>query len=205
MTSNEQLIFEKLCSVYPGAMTELTGLSRNSSGGRDFIISDVKAFNYDLVLNCSVKYTCMNKEKSPDALFFHNSKLYFIEFKEGKSAKDDVRLKIHEGITTLYHFVNKHLPSITRQQFMDLDINYAVVCRGDKHKATLSAEMLSALEHSSKKYSLKNLEGLILKNTAVFDEPRQLLKFLNRVSYGAITKITVFEYLGETQEFSLTA
>lgn len=205
MISNEQLIFNKLCSAYPDAMSDVTGLSYNDSGARQFIICDAVGFNYDKVLNCSGSYKRSMKEKSPDALFYNNSKLYFIEFKEGGSQKDDIRLKIHEGITTLFHFVCKHMPSLTRQQFIELDINYAVVCRGNGSKAALSAEMLNALENSSKKYSLKNLEGLILKKTAVMDEPLQFLKFLNRVTSGAVTKIQVFEHMGETQTFDLTA
>lgn len=204
MISNEQLIFERLCLLYPDAMSDITGLSYNDSGARQFIISDAIGFNYDKVLNCSGSYNRSLKEKSPDALFYNNSKLYFIEFKEGASNKEDIRLKIHEGITTLYHFVCKNMPSLTRHQFVELDINYAVVCRGNGSKAALSAEMLNALENSSKKYSLKNLEGLILKKTAVMDEPMQFLKFLNRVTSGVVTKIQVFEHLGETRAFELT-
>jgi|GEM_PF-5863756 len=205
MISNEKLIFDKLCEIYPDAMTDVTGLSYNDSGARQFIICDAKGFNYDKVMNCSKSYNKALKEKSPDALFLNNSKLYFIEFKEGKSHKDDIRLKIHEGITTLFHFVCKHLPSLTRQQFIELNINYAVVCRGNGTRAGLSTEMLNALENSSQKYSLKNLEGLILKRTAVMDEPMQLLRFLNRVTSGSVTSIQVFEHLGITQQFDLTA
>lgn len=205
MISNEEIIYNKLCEVYKDALAEVTGLSFNDSGTRQFIICDAMGFNYDKVLNCSSSYQRELKEKSPDALFLSNSKLYFIEFKEGKSEKDDIRLKIHEGVTTLYHFICKHLPSITRQEFVELNINYAVVCRGNGSKSALSAEMLNALENSSRKYSLKNLEGFLIKRTAVMDEPIQILRFLNRITAGAITSIQVFEHLGTTQQFDLTA
>ncbi|EOC0414804.1 hypothetical protein ACI00F_003596 [Cronobacter dublinensis] len=205
MISNEQLIFDKLCSIYPDALSDVTGLSYNDSGNRQFIICDAVGFNFDKVLNCSGAYKASYKERSPDALFCNNSTLYFIEFKEGGSNKEDIRLKIHEGITTLYHFVCKYMPSLTRQQFVELNINYAVVCRGDGTKSALSSEMLKALENSSKKYSLKNLEGLILKKTAVMDEPLQVLRFLNKLTSGVVTKIRVFEYLGQTRDFDLTA
>ncbi|MEB0966144.1 hypothetical protein VC899_13205 [Citrobacter braakii] len=205
MISNEEIIFNKLVEVYPSAMSELTSLSFNDSGNRQFIISDFQGFNYDTVMNCSSVYKIETKEKSPDALFFHNEKLYFIEFKEGRAKKEDIRLKIHEGVTTLYHFVCKHLPSITRQEFIELKINYAVVCRGDGSKSMISAEMINVLENTSKKYSLKNLEGFLVKQTAVIEEPNQLLKFLNRISTGSVTSITVFEHLGQTQTFSLPA
>lgn len=205
MISNEELIFNKLAELHPDAMVDLTTLSFNDAGDRQFIICESLGFNYDKVLNCSSVYSKQLKEKSPDALFFHDSKLYFIEFKEGRSHKDDVRLKIHEGVTTLFHFACKHIPSLTREDFVALNLNYAVICRGNGTRAALSASMLNALENSSQKYSLKNLEGFIIKKTAVMEEPIQILKFLNKLSSGAITNITVFEHLGTTQEFNLTA
>uniref|UniRef100_UPI0030C7717E hypothetical protein n=1 Tax=Escherichia coli TaxID=562 RepID=UPI0030C7717E len=185
----EEIIFNKLVEVYPSAMSELTSLSFNDAGNRKFIISDFQGFNYDTVMNCSSVYNIETKEKSPDALFLHNEKLYFIEFKEGKAKKEDIRLKIHEGVTTLYHFVCKHLPNITRQEFIELKINYAVVCRGDGSKSMISAEMINVLENTSKKYSLKNLEGFLVKQTTVIEEPNKLLKFLNRISTRSVTSI----------------
>ncbi|HCT1664996.1 TPA: hypothetical protein OTP65_003496 [Enterobacter hormaechei] len=204
MISNEELIFNKLNEVHAGSLTDITTLSKNDSGDREFIISDVLGFNYDTVKNCSDAYKKQLKERSPDALFYFDSKLYFIEFKEGKSEKEDIRLKIHEGLTTLYHFVRKNIPAITKKDFMDLHINYAVVCRSKGDKSVLSADMLNALENSSQKYSLKNLEGFLVKQTAVIDEPSQILKFLNKVTSGAVTTIRVFEHMGVTQDFNLT-
>ncbi|WP_460645820.1 hypothetical protein [Leclercia adecarboxylata] len=205
MISNEEVVFNKLCEVYPGSLAEVTQLSYNDAGDRKFIICDSRGFNYDTVLNCSTVYKRELKEKSPDALFFYEGKLYFIEFKEGKSHKDDIRLKIHEGVTTLFHFVNKHLPTLTRQNFIELDLNYAVVCRAKGSRNVNSSAMLSALENSSQRYSLKNLEGFLIKKTAVMEEPQQILKFLNKISAGSVTTITVFEHLGRTEEFRLTA
>ncbi|WP_147085362.1 hypothetical protein [Pantoea sp. 3_1284] len=114
-------------------------------------------------------------------------------------------MKIHEGITTLYHFISKHLPTMTREDFVSLNFNYAVICRGDGSRSALSREMLSALENSSQKYSLKNLEGFIVKKTAVIDEPNQILRFLNRISSGRVTSIKIFEHLGTTQQFDISA
>ncbi|WP_182630312.1 hypothetical protein [Pantoea hericii] len=205
MISKEKELFDKLLEVYNNALCDVQALSYNDSGDRDFIISDFVGFNFDKVLNCSNIYKKQIKEKSPDALFYSNNKLYFIEFKEGKSHKEDIRLKIHEGITTLYHFIRKYLPAMTREEFISLDFNYAVVCRGDGSKSALSREMLSALENSSQKYSLKNLEGFIIKRTAVIDDPHQILRFLNRISSGKVTSIKIFEHLGTTQQFDMSA
>lgn len=205
MISNEELVFRKLCEVYPDSMVDVTGLSYNDAGTRNFIICDSKGFNYDTVLNCSPVYKREFKEKSPDALFLYEDKLYFIEFKEGRSQKDDIRLKIHEGVTTLFHFVCKHLPELTRQNFVELNLNYAVVCRASGHRDMRSSAMIAALENSSQRYSLKNLEGFIIKKTAVMEEPQQILKFLNKISAGKVTSITVFEHLGQTETFCLSA
>ncbi|POD98060.1 MULTISPECIES: hypothetical protein [Pectobacterium] len=204
MISNEELIFSKLNEIYSDSKKDITSLSLNDSGDREFIICDAMAFNYDSVWNCSGIYRNELKEKSPDALFYHDSKLYFVEFKEGGSRKEDIRLKIHEGITTLYHFVCKHIPSITKKEFVDLNINYAVICRSQSDKSVLSADLLNALENSSRKYNLKNLEGFLIKQTAIVDEPRQILNLLHKITAGTVTNICIFEHMGETQNFSIT-
>ena len=151
MISNEEKILERLKEIYADGMQEITKLSLNSNDKKNFIISNYKLFNFDLVENCHPE---RSKEKSPDALFAINSKLYFIEFKEGDCKRLDLRMKIHEGIHALYQFsqANKIL---TREEFLSLNINYVVIKRHAQDNER-GSEYLSTLENSLNLFSLKN-------------------------------------------------
>ncbi|EKN3567307.1 hypothetical protein ABEH48_003913 [Yersinia enterocolitica] len=200
MISNEELIYNKLCEVYPNGHKSITELSRNDTGGRNFIISNEFGFNYDLMHNCSPAYATEHKEKTPDALFFYGSKLYFIEFKEGGSKKPDIRLKIHDGITSLYHFTARNLPQISKDNFVNLAINYAVICRPEN---TGRNSFINALQHASKRYNLKNIEGFLIDKTVVLEQPQQILQLLNKVTAGRVKGISVFEHLGTTTSVNI--
>lgn len=203
LISNEQLVYEKLLDIYPHALSPITALSYNDDGKKNFIMSDEKGFNYDLVYNCAPCYTMEHKEKSPDALFFVDNKLYFVEFKDGTHNKNDIRLKIHEGVTTLYMFVLKHLPQISRTDFVDLDINYAVIVRGDISHHGSSFQ--SALFDTSKKYNLKNLEGLMVKGTGFTSDPNVIIRFLNKLTHKKLNNMEICDYMavGSNKTFTL--
>ncbi|THG83482.1 hypothetical protein E5198_07215 [Pseudomonas sp. A-1] len=201
MTSNAQLIYDKLAAHFPHALKTITELSYNDGGKRNFIVSDEIGFDYDQVQNCSPCYEAHQKEKSPDALFCVGDKLYFIEFKDGKHDKNDIRLKIHEGVTTLYMFVREHLPVITRAEFVELDINYAVIARRDARHRESSFQ--AALIDTSRKYNLKNIEGLLVKNTRFTSDPSLILNLLHKLTLTKLTSIQIFEGPGDTQTFSI--
>ncbi len=192
--SNEEVIYDKLCEIYPNEIKTLSELSKNTTGNRDFLISPVGCFNFDNVLNPSANYTVLHNEKSPDALFYHNSTLYFIEFKEGDCSKVDIRTKIHEGINTLYNFVQIYLPSLTRKDFFNLNINYAVFTR-DLKATVHNSSFRAALINSSQKFNLRNLEGMIIKKTKYTTDPQYMLTLLNKVTSGRVVEIDVFEHL----------
>ncbi|MBN6029849.1 hypothetical protein [Pantoea ananatis] len=189
MTSKSKKIFDKLCEIYPEAMETITSLSFNTDGQKNFIISDEVGFNYDKVVNHSSCYKNARKEKSPDALFIADDVLYFVEFKEGSAKKEDIRMKIHEGITTLFCFVIKYLPEITREEFFHLDIRYAVVMRG--FRATGRQGLIDSLEASSNKFNLRNIEGFLVSKTTVRDEPSRILALLSTVSSGRVSSIKI--------------
>jgi hypothetical protein len=196
MISNEEAIYNKLCSEYPNAIKSITDLSLNDTGNRNFLVSSVTGFDYDQVLNVSDCYKDPCNEKSPDALFFHDGKLYFIEFKEGGVDKQDIRCKIHEGVNTLYVFAKKHIPGMNRQTFVELNINYAVFMR-DTKRTLSNSSFRAALDLTSNKFSLKNLEGFIVKKTRVAMEPQDFVDFFHRITSGAVKSIDVFEHLGQ--------
>lgn len=187
MISNEELIYNKLLEVHPEAISTITKLSLNDSNNVSFIYSDAVAFNYDVVVNCHPE--CENKEKSPDALFLNENTLYFVEFKDGKSNKEDIRLKIHEGVSTLYSFVSKYLPGLSRKDFFNLDIKYAFVYRCSNPNDRLT--FADALDANSKKYHLKNLDGYIVKKTRVASYPTSILNLLKKVSGGTVQHILI--------------
>lgn len=189
MTSNAQLIYEKLCSVYPDALETVSELSYNSDGAKNFIVSEEIGFNFDKVYNLSDCHPDGKKEKSPDCLFLVDDILYFVEFKEGKPKKDDIRMKIHEGITTLFCFALKHIPGITRDEFFKLDIRYTVIMRDFRAKGREG--LLQDLEAISNKFNLKNIEGFLVTKALVKDSPQRILEFLHKVSSGKITTIQI--------------
>lgn len=198
MISNAQLIYNELLAQHPNALKEITELSFNKTGNKKFVISNEKGFDYDLVFNCSKAYKEHHKEKSPDAIFCLKDKLYFVEFKEGKHDKSDIRLKIHEGITTLYMFTRLHLPAISKSDFLNLDINYAVVARHNK-KSTSSFQ--EALLEASKKYQLKNMEGFIVNQTRYTSQPSLILQLLEKLTTGNVKHIDIDDGNGVVQRY----
>ncbi|EHU4850490.1 TPA: hypothetical protein NG669_002211 [Vibrio parahaemolyticus] len=193
MISNEEKIYQKLLEVYPTSMASITKLSYNDDGKANFIESDVEGFDFDTVVNCHPN--CTNKEKSPDSLFYVDSKLYFIEFKEGGSRKEDIRLKIHEAVSTLYSFCRVHLPQITRDEFFSLDIRYAAIFRPKHDHPNPSFAM--TLDMNSKKYHLKNLDGYIVKRTRVATHPSSILSVLKVATANAVTSISIHNHQGK--------
>lgn len=202
MTSNAKAIYDKLLEMHPGSLKPITQLSFNDGGTKNFIVSEELGFDYDLVYNCAPCYTVEHKERSPDALFCVNDELYFVEFKDGGHEKADIRLKIHEGVTTLYMFVAKHLPHITKSEFVNLDINYAVIVRGDIRQHGSSFQ--SALFDTSKKYNLKNIEGLLVKKTGFTSDPKVILKLLHKMTEKRLQSITIADYTGTGAHKSFT-
>ncbi|MEB5959223.1 hypothetical protein MXL39_03050 [Enterobacter sichuanensis] len=189
MISNPLKIYNKLCEIYPSALETVSNLSFNSDGNKNFIISDEIGFNFDKVYNLSACHPDGKKEKSPDCLFLVDDILYFVEFKEGKAKKDDIRMKIHEGITTLFCFVLKHLPDISREEFFKLDIRYTVIMRD--FRAQGRDGFLQDLEAISNKFNIKNIEGFLVTKALVKDSPQRILEFLNKVSSGRIVQIQI--------------
>ncbi|HAT6343875.1 TPA: hypothetical protein JAJ28_001590 [Aeromonas hydrophila] len=186
MISNEEIIYNKLLEVYPDAISTITQLSYNDNDRVSFIHSEATAFNYDSVVNCHPE--CENKEKSPDALFLRNETLYFVEFKDGKTNKEDIRLKIHEGVSTLYSFVRKHIHELSRDDFFNLNIKYALIYRSRNSNHSSFAE---ALEATGTKYHLRNLDGYIIKKTRVASCPNNIFSLLEKISGGAVQHILI--------------
>ncbi|HDK6400661.1 TPA: hypothetical protein M4198_001270 [Klebsiella variicola] len=192
--SNEAVLYNALCNIYPGEVVSLTKISHNTAGARDFIVSPELALSFDEVKNCSSAYSFESNEKSPDALFLHDDVLYFVEFKEGnprKVDKIDIRNKIHEGIITLYHFAKKHT-TISKADFFKLKIAYIVFRR----PYATGNSFANALQAASANYFIENIKGFLVGVTVVSDEPQFFVDFFHRVTAGKITQINVFDHNG---------
>ncbi|MCA3944530.1 hypothetical protein [Vibrio vulnificus] len=183
--SNEEKIYNELAREYSSEIKSITELSYNSDQNKQFIESQVTGLDFDNVKNCHPN--CPKLEKSPDALFYFNQTLYFIEFKEGKSEKSDIRLKIHEALVTLYNYIVDKKIEISRDQFFELNIRYAVVFRPKKTKNR--ASFATTLDPLAKKYELQNLEGFLIKKTKVAHTPQGILDLLNKVTGGQVNNI----------------
>lgn len=184
-----QEIFDKLVSEYPHFIKSITELSYNRSGSQNFISSDVRGFDFDMVYNLSTSYQTVHNERSPDALFCMNNRLWFIEFKEGGHKKIEIRSKIHEGILTLFMFVQHHLPHISKEVFCNLDIRYAVISRDTQKYSSFT----QALKAASEKYQLKNIEGFLVSKTFYTVDPKGVADLLSAVTAGAVRFIEYYD------------
>ena len=194
MISNEKIIYDALIQSYPNSIESITDLSYNSSNKKKFIESTETGFNFDDVIN--IHPSCSSKEKTPDALFFYQDTLYFIEFKEGQVDKAEIRAKIHEAVLTLYQFCcNNGL--LSRHDFIDLNIRYALIYREKRSNIQNSSRI--PFEHINNKYGLKNMEGFAVKKTKLYYDPKEILKLLNKVTNGAVSYIDYYENNGCVQ------
>lgn len=184
-----QDIYDKLVSEYPHFVKTITDLSYNRAGGKNFIGSSVLGFDFDMVYNLSAGYSVAHNEKSPDALFYLNDKLWFVEFKEGGHKKIEIRSKIHEGVLTLFMFVQSHLPHITKSMFCNLDIRYAVITRETQKYSSFA----NALKAASEKYQLKNIEGFLVSKALYTVDPKMVAGLLSAVTAGAVSFIDYYD------------
>ncbi|MCQ8229112.1 hypothetical protein [Pantoea trifolii] len=203
--SNEAVLYNALCANFPSEVLPLTTISRNSTGTRDFIVSQELALNFDNIRNCSDAYSADvdGNEKSPDALFLHEDVLYFVEFKEGNPRnvkKLEIRNKIHEGIITLYQFSKKHT-SIVRSDFFKLKIAYIVFRR----PRVGGNAFTNATDAASANYFIENIKGFIVRVTAVSDDPQYFVDFFHKVTSGRVTQIHVFDHNGSGSQTLFTA
>lgn len=200
MASLEQEIYDKLISEYPHGLVPITDLSYNDSDANKFVVSPEIGFNFDLLYNLSTAYKAPHKERTPDALFCVNDKLHFVEFKEGADKKPDIRLKIHEGIVSLYMFVSKHLPHITKDKFVDLSINYSVLVRAP----SCTSEVSRRLRRASDMHQLKNIEGFLVRKTSYTVCPKMTAEMLGRLTSGKVKSIEIYERSGAVNTYSAT-
>lgn len=189
MTTDASKIYYALVARFPQAMQDITALSKNTAMHKDFVISPVKAFNFDLVSN-SESGQRIEKEKSPDALFLHDGALYFVEFKEGMNVeKMDIRMKIHEALLTLYQFAMDS-DLLNRTEFFALSINYVVIMRNRAPKG--SKESISgSFRKSNALFNLKNMEGFLIKEASTLGKPQAIANCLAKISNGAVTRIEI--------------
>jgi len=203
MTSKAALIYNALLADFPESMKPITELSQNTAQGaskfRDFIICHQQAFNFDNLKNQRPGMK-PHKEQTPDALFLHNDKLYFVEFKEGKNVdKTDVRQKIHEGLITLYQYcAARNL--VTRQEFVDLRIRYAVIYRQPFGGAPPKT-VLTTLQQTQVYFNLQNIEGLLVEKTMTNFLGDHIFKFLQKVSNGHVKRIAIMDQAQQFAEF----
>ncbi|MEC6822919.1 hypothetical protein VXS02_05665 [Photobacterium piscicola] len=179
MASNEELIFNKLQEVYPSSIKEITELSFNDADNRNFIECTNLGFDFDTVNNANLINNNEKKEKSPDAIFCNNQTLHFVEFKEGKHKKEDIRLKIHESNATLFFFCQKYLPEISRTDFFQLKITFTLIHRVRDNRGTM---FTSAMEALVTLHNLGNLDGYIIQKNNVVSFPRSVLNTLRRIT-----------------------
>ncbi|QHB26440.1 nucleotidyltransferase [Pseudomonas monteilii] len=187
--SLEKEIYDKLVSVYPSHVKAITDLSHNPTGAKNFIGSSETGFDFDLVFNLSPSYASFHNEKSPDALFCVNDKLCFVEFKEGGHKKIEIRSKIHEGVVTLFMFVQKHLPHISKADFCALDVHYAVVARETQNFSSVAL----AFQAASEKYQLKNMEGFLVRKTLYAFDRVKIAELLKGLTNGSLSYIDYYE------------
>ncbi len=196
MASNEELIYNKVLELYPSSMKTLTEVSKNTTGDNKLLESDYLTFDFDIVENCHISYT-NRLHKSPDSLIYYNKALYFVEFKEGNACTLDIRAKIHEAVATLHTICVKYLPQISREDFFNLNIKYAVVMRKGN-----PSTFLNTLHITKNKFHLKNLEGYLLKRTKVTNNPEDIFNLFRLISDGNLVSLNVYNREHGFESFS---
>ncbi|MFQ1654663.1 hypothetical protein ACK378_16765 [Aeromonas veronii] len=185
-------IYERLLADFPGQYKSLTDISYNDASEKKFYCSDVKFISFD-----DIEFTPGKgdkKGKAPDMLACAGGKFIFVEFKEGacKNVKDDdVKLKIIEGINSLYRYSASKL-SIARQDFLNIDIDYFVFHRKPPQKGSIFQHM----QRSIVRWRLSEYKGLYLREVATLDEHEEAFKVLNKISNGSLLSGTYVSYLG---------
>jgi len=188
MISKEKLIYDSLLDEFKDIdhMISITEASRNTSGGRDFVISDYMAFNFDCFNAMRYGYNPEPigdaKEKTPDCLFLKDDCLYFVEFKQGKAEKKDVRLKIHETILGIYNYSVQSKSVFSRSDFFNLKIKYILIKNGDKGQ--LSNPFYKRIYVAQNFFNLRYMNGFILESTHVFVDSDDITNFFHTITDG---------------------
>jgi len=188
MISKEKILYDSLLEEFKdtNSMVSITEASRNISGEKDFVISDYMVFNFDCFN--SMKYGANPepvgnvKEKTPDCLLFNNDCLYFIEFKQGRADKKDIRLKIHETILGIYNYSIYSKEIFTRVDFFNLKIKYILIKKGDEQQ--LCNPYSKRIYISQNFFNLRSMNGFILDSTHVFVDPDDIANFFHVVTNG---------------------
>ena len=196
MTSKEQVFYDSILHEFKEEKTHmltLTEASRNVAGGKDFVVSDYKVFNFDcfnsMMYGIDPEPAGKAKEKTPDCLILNDGCIYFVEFKQGSADKKDIRLKIHETILGIYNYAVFSKKIFSREDFFNLKIKYVLIKKGDEK--ALSNPYHRRRYISQNFFNLRSMNGFILNSTHVFVSPEDITRFLDTVTCGNCQPLNV--------------
>ncbi len=178
MTSEE--IYNQLLEDFKVHIKPLSEIS-SGDNGKNFFLSDEKYLCFD-----DVKFREHDGAgKAPDLLAFYKNGIVFVEFKEGKVEnvkKEDVKLKVIEGINSIFKYCNKK-SSMTKVDFSSLDFDYFVIHRRSKSERRSVGDAMKA---SMARWSLDEYKGYYLRAADTISSHDKAFKLLNLLSNGSL-------------------
>lgn len=116
----EKNVKEIIESNFKNFLHPLNQISRDTENEISMINRPNRFHNYDSIARKLYKES--TKPKTPDMILFKNNTIIFVEFKNGKVDKDEIKLKaIEGGFIILHRLVSLYCPEgISDIEFMDI-------------------------------------------------------------------------------------
>ncbi len=210
MTSKAKIIYDELCKDFPISPSEnITSCSYDDANKQDFIENSSKILNFDKVDNQCQKLTGKsNKNRSPDCLIYResNDTLYFVEFKSGSCKYKDVRYKIIDGFTNIFHYALKKNIVKSKEEFMAINFRFCLIRRNAREVA-IRDSILGALELGEETRgteAFKDLEDIYLNKVSIIMTPEKVPDVFFSLTDGRITEIN-YHYLDKTVRTIVTS
>lgn len=210
MTTKAKLIYDELCKDFLiGPNENITTCSYDSSNNQNFVENSTGIFNFDKIDNqCQTLKNSKSKNMSADCLIYRasNDTLYFLEFKSGKCKYKDIRYKIIDGFTNLYHYALKKKIISSRDEYLEINFRFCLV-RRDAGEIYLRDTILGDLERGEELRGTEvfnDLEDFYLKKVSIVMTPEKVPDLLFTITDGLIKEIN-YHYIDNVVKKLTTA
>lgn len=177
---NAEDLFNSLLVKFKDNIKSLTEIS-SGDDGKTFFISGEKFLCFD-----DIKFKEDDKAgKAPDLLSFHNGAFVFVEFKEGKVEnvkKEDVKLKVIEGINVLFKHANQTY-HLNKSDFSNFNFDYFVIHRSSRAERKSVGD---ALRVSVARWALSEYKGYYLRVAETISCHDKSFRLLSLLSQGRL-------------------
>ncbi len=195
MTTKAKLIYDELCKDFAIGLNEnITNCSYDDDNDQHFIECDVSILDFDKIDNqCQNLKNSKSKNKSADCLVYRasNDTLYFLEFKSGSCKYKDIRYKVIDGFTNLYHYALKKKIISSREEYMEINFRFCLVRRNAREiylRDTILGDLESGEELRGTE-AFNDLEDFFLKKVSIVMTPEKVPDLLYTITDGVVKDI----------------